>query len=104
KRKNGTYAYTIEYGKHPETGKRRQKMKAGFTTRKEAEAALALALTELGRGSFLEPTKKTVQEYFTEFLAAKRQHLRPGTIKTYKWLIGYHIIPRLGQIPLAKLT
>jgi len=30
KRKNGTYAYTIEMGKHPETGKRRQKMKAGL--------------------------------------------------------------------------
>ncbi len=104
KRKNGTYAYTIEMGKHPETGKRRQKMKAGFASRKEAEAALAQALSDLGRGSYLEPTKKTVQEYFTEFLEAKRQRSRPGTVKTYKWLINCHITPRLGQIPLAKLT
>ncbi len=104
KRKNGTYAYTIEMGRHPETGKRRQKMKAGFVSRKEAETALADALSELGRGSYLEPTKKTVQEYFTEFLAAKRSRLRPGTVKTYKWLINYHVIPKLGQIPLAKLT
>lgn len=104
KRKNGTYAYTIEMGKNPETGRRQQKMKAGFATKKEAEAALAQVLTELGRGSYLEPTKKTVAEFFTEFLAGKRQRMRPGTVKTYKWLINYHIIPRLGQISLAKLT
>lgn len=104
KRNNGTYAYTIEMGKHPETGKRRQKMKAGFATRKEAEQALAQALAELGRGSYVEETKETVQEYFTKFLALKRQSLRPGTVKTYKWLINYHIIPQLGQLLLAKLT
>jgi len=76
----------------------------GLTTRKEAETALADALSELGCGSYLEPTRKTVQEYFTEFLAGKIPQLRPGTVKTYKWLINYHIIPKLGQIPLAKLT
>ncbi|WP_053372905.1 MULTISPECIES: Arm DNA-binding domain-containing protein [Bacillales] len=104
KRKNGTYAYTIEMGKHPETGKRRQKMKAGFTSRKEAEAALAHALSKLGRGNYIEQTKETVQEYFTKFLAMKRPNLRPGTVKVYKWLINYHIIPKLGQIPLVMLT
>ena len=104
KRKNGTYAYTIEIGKHPETGKRRQKMKAGFATRKEAENALTKALSEICRGSYVEQTKETVQEYFTKFLAMKRQNLRPGTVKTYKWLINYHIIPLLGQIQVSKLT
>ncbi|WP_164819782.1 MULTISPECIES: Arm DNA-binding domain-containing protein [Paenibacillus] len=51
KRKNGTYAYTVEMGKHLKTGKRPQKMKAGFATRKEAEADLAQALSVLGHGS-----------------------------------------------------
>lgn len=104
KRKNGTYAYTIEMGKHPETGKRRQKMKAGFVTRKDAENALAQVLADMGRGNYVEETKEMVQEYFTKFLDLKRPQLRPGTVKTYKWLINYHIIPKLGQIPLAKLT
>lgn len=102
KRKNGTYAYTIEIGKV--NGKRKQQMKAGFVTKKEAEAALAQVLSELGRGSYIEETKETVQEYFTKFLTMKRPNLRPGTVKTYKWLINYHIIPQLGQIPLVKLT
>ncbi|MEK3757848.1 tyrosine-type recombinase/integrase [Paenibacillus sp. FSL P4-0338] len=103
KRKNGTYAYTVEMGKNAE-GKRRQKMKAGFNTRKEAEQALAKVLADMGRGSYIEETKETVQEYFTKFLELKRPNLRPGTVKTYKWLIGYHIIPQLGQIPLTRLT
>ncbi|MBT2284259.1 site-specific integrase [Paenibacillus polymyxa] len=104
KRKNGTYAYTIEMGKHPETGRRRQKMKSGFASRKEAEAALAQALAEVGRGSYITETKETVQDYFIKYLDLKRPQLRPGTVKTYKWLINYHIIPKLGQIPLAKLV
>lgn len=87
KRTNGTYAYTIELGKHPETKKRRQKMKAGFATKKEAESALSRALTELGRGSYVEQTTETVQEYFTNFLTAKRQNLRPGTFRTYKSML-----------------
>jgi len=104
KRKNGTYAYTVEMGKHPETGRRLQKMKAGFASRKEAEAALAKVLSEPGRGSYIEETKEKVQEYFTKFLDFKRPNLRPGTVKTYRWLTHYHIIPQLGQIPLVKLT
>lgn len=104
KRKNGSYAYTIELGKHPETKRRRQKMQAGFATKKEAESALSKALTELGRGSYVEQTTETVQEYFTNFLTAKHQNLRPGTFRAYKGLVNCHIIPRLGQILLAKLT
>lgn len=104
KKGKGTYAYTIEMGKHPETGRRRQKMKSGFASRKEAEAALAQALAEVGRGSYITETKETVQDYFTKYLDLKRPQLRPGTVKTYKWLINYHIIPKLGQIPLAKLV
>ncbi|MDQ8736185.1 Arm DNA-binding domain-containing protein [Paenibacillus sp. LHD-38] len=104
KRKNGTYAYTIDMGKHPETDTRRQKMIAFFTNKKEAEAALANVLSDLGSGSYVEETKETVQEYFTKFLDIKRPNLRPGTAKNYKWLINYHIIPQLGQVPLVKLT
>ncbi|WP_172196664.1 tyrosine-type recombinase/integrase [Saccharibacillus qingshengii] len=103
KRKNGTYAYTVEMGKHPETGKRRQKMKAGFATKKEAEQALAKTLTELGRGSYIEETTESVQDHFLNYLELKRPNVRPGTMKTYKWLVNYHIIPKLGQIPIAKL-
>ncbi|WP_322904827.1 tyrosine-type recombinase/integrase [Paenibacillus sp. SGZ-1009] len=104
RRKNGTYAYTIEMGKHPKTGRRRQKMKAGFETKKEAEKALSIALAEIGRGKYVEETKETVQEYFTNYLEIKKPNLRPGTVKTYKWLINYHIIPKLGQIPIVRLT
>ncbi|MEK4881315.1 MULTISPECIES: hypothetical protein [Paenibacillus] len=51
KRKNGTYAYTIELGKHPVTQRRRQRLKADFATWKDAEQALVKALADLGRGS-----------------------------------------------------
>ncbi|CAM4051284.1 hypothetical protein SAEN111111_05455 [Saccharibacillus endophyticus] len=78
-------------------------MKAGFVTKKKTEQALAKMLTELGRGSYIEETTESVQDYFLKYLELKRPNVRPGTMKTYKWLVNYHIIPKLGQIPIAKL-
>jgi len=67
-------------------------------------AAIIVSLLTFGCGNYIEQTKETVQEYFTKFLAMKRQNMRPGTVKVYKWLVNGHIIPQLGQIPLVRLT
>ena len=40
-KRSGGWAYKVDTGFHPETGKRRQSVKQGFRTKREAENALA---------------------------------------------------------------
>jgi len=98
------WAFVVEAGKHPVTGRRRQKWRSGFATKAEAEAELAKTLAAMGQGMKVpNPTNETVASYFANWLTYKKQYVRPGTYSTYGWLVNYHIVPRLGSIKLGKL-
>jgi len=45
------WALTVDVGVDPSTGRRRQQMKSGFATRKEAEQSLREMLQSVERGS-----------------------------------------------------
>ena len=84
-------------------GKRKQKWLGGFKTRKEAQAALARALHDLGQGSYVEPSKQTAAEFLDEWLKAVRSTIRHSTWDSYRSNVEAHIVPRLGAIPLRHL-
>lgn len=46
------WAYRVDVGPHPTTGKRRQRYRAGFRTKRLAEAALNNVLTQVARGMY----------------------------------------------------
>ncbi|MDF9839068.1 MULTISPECIES: site-specific integrase [unclassified Paenibacillus] len=102
-KRGNKWCYVVEYGRHPETGKRRQKSKSGFATKVEAEKALSKVLHEMNTDTFIETTKDDVTTFITTWLAQKKMTIRPGTYKTYRWLVNYHIIPQLGQLKVANL-
>jgi integrase len=87
------------------TGKKVQKRKGGYSSKKEAEEALneteALILT----GHFVEDKKMSVGEYITYwFNDIHKARLQPSTKNGYDVNIKNHIIPHLGAISLTKLT
>jgi integrase len=90
----------------PATGKRRQRSKGGFRTKKECQAALTEALAAVRRGTFVEPSKRTVGSYLTgEWLPAMQPpRLRPSTWLSYQRNLERHVIPALGDIELQRLT
>ncbi|MFS0724994.1 Arm DNA-binding domain-containing protein [Paenibacillus sp. 1P07SE] len=90
-------------GKNRE-GKRRQKSKGGYESKVDAEKALQKVLHELNPDTYIEPTKDDKATFFTSWLAQKQMNIRPGTYKTYRWLVNYHIIPQLGQIKMVNLS
>ncbi|WP_255255268.1 Arm DNA-binding domain-containing protein [Bacillus pseudomycoides] len=51
-------------GPDPETGKRRQKWFSGYKTKKEAQTDMAKRIVEIEEGSYIEPTKMRVREFF----------------------------------------
>lgn len=74
-------------------------------TKKEAQKVMAKMLNELNEGSYIEQSKKTVGEYFKEWMEAYiLPHLAATTIVGYKSNVFGHIVPALGHIELQKLN
>jgi integrase len=99
-------SWTVVYDEPPtETGKRRQRSKGGFKTRREANAFLTAQLARLGDGSYSAPAKTTVAEFVRdEWLPAASGSLRPLSVTKYESVIRLHIVPNIGAVRLQALS
>lgn len=85
------------------SGKRRQRWRGGFSTKREAERALAASMTESTRS----PTTSgavTLETYFFDEWLPSLHDLRPNTVLSYETLGRRHLIPILGRKQLRRLT
>lgn len=104
RKRGATWAYVIEIGRHPDTGRRRQKWRSGFRTRKEAERALAEELGRINRGEYVEPSTQTLEEYLTDWCKAIAARVRASTFESYDRNLRVHVLPHLGEARLQSLT
>jgi integrase len=88
------------------TGKRRQRSKGGFRTKRECQDALNEALARLREGTFVPPSQRTLGSFLLdEWLPAVRPpSVRPSTWLSYRMNAETHIVPALGHLPLQRLT
>jgi hypothetical protein len=71
-----------------ERGKRKQKWLCGFTSRADAERALTEALSALDKGTYVEPSKLSLERYLLdEWLPACAARIRATTVESYRDLI-----------------
>ena len=97
-----SWSYIVDVAQPGE--KRKQQSKAGFPTRKEAQAALNDVLGSLQRGTYVGPSKTTLGDFLQdEWLPAIEGTIRPSTLRSYRLQVEKHIVPRLGSIPLQRL-
>lgn len=61
-------------------------------------------LQQLDKGSYIKPNKITLSEYIPKWYETHRRGLSPTTDRRYKDYTNTHILPRLGNIELQKLT
>ncbi|WP_067924771.1 site-specific integrase [Alicyclobacillus shizuokensis] len=102
-RKRGSkWCFVIDVGRD-ENGKRIQKWFSGFDTKRAAEKAMAAKLQEINSGTYMPPTKETVEAFLRAWLKDKQAQVRPSTFRTYEWLTRMHIIPNIGHIELEDL-
>jgi integrase len=88
-----------------DNGKRRQRSKGGFSTRRTAEAFLADQLARLGDGSYTAPAKLTVAEYLDcEWLPAVESTLRPLSYRRYANVVRLYVKPNVGAVRLQALS
>lgn len=103
-KKIGTsWCYIVDVGKDP-TGKRIQKKKRGFKTKKEAQIALAEVIHDINKGTYVTPSKVKFKEFLLQWLDDKQTRVKESTLETYTWLTHKHIIPAFGDIELSNLT
>lgn len=105
-RKRGTsWSVIVDVGRDPEIGKRRQTWRSGFKTRRDAGRGLTELLGRLEGGTYVEASRETVAAFLREWLdAIDVRGLRPNTLSTYPMLAEKHLIPRVGSIPLQRLS
>jgi integrase len=99
--KRGTWYYVIDGP--PVAGKRQQIRKRGFALKKEAEAAEAQALVDIGAGVYVKPSKQTVADFLTEWIDTVRPTVRPSTWASYERNLRIHVTPRIGDLQLQHV-
>ncbi|MBT2644773.1 site-specific integrase [Bacillus sp. ISL-41] len=99
------WAFTIDIGLEPITGKRKQKVKSGFSTKQEAEEFAATLIHELNQGTYLEETDKTFSDFAKEWLPvySEAKDVKPGTIRVREHEIS-KLLPYFSQLKLKDIT
>lgn len=73
-------------------------------TRKEVQEKLKAALREQEQGTLVTGPQQTVAQYLDEWLKAHKQVIRPRSYERYEAIIRLHLVPKLGKLPLQKLS
>jgi integrase len=100
-----SWAYIVDIGRDPKTGKRKQKKKSGFRTKKSAEAAAAILENEINQGLYVEERDVTFEDFAYEWLAL---YEGTGNVKESTVRIRRHEIKRLldyfAKLKLKDIT
>ncbi len=76
-----------------------------FRTKRDAEAFLATVRADIERGTWVDPAPTTTTlRAFADTWMEQRHDLRPRTRELYESELRLHILPALGDTPLAELS
>lgn len=72
-------------------------------TQKDVTAKLRGVLHDIDAGSWQEPSKMTVSDWFEIWLTDYQGHNTERTVNKYRSIVNTHFIPMLGNMKLSKL-
>lgn len=99
-----SFSWTFVVDVAPEGGQRRQIKRGGFATKAEALEKMSELQKEKADGTFVEPSKLTLNAYLRSWLAGVKADVRGSTWVSYETAMRLHVGPRLGEVPLQQLT
>ena len=104
KRKDGRWEARYIAGRDPETGKKIRKSILG-KTQAEVRTKLKEALAEATEIDVVKSGEYNVAGWVQAWYSLYAQpNVRETTARYYKGYIDHHVLPRLGDTPLNKLT
>ena len=97
------WAYVVDVGHDPVTGRRRQRTKSGFATKKLAEEGLREVLTSVAEGAYVARSDLTVGEFLRDWHVTMQTQLRESTWYSYRIVVD-RLIRQIGGVQLQALT
>lgn len=99
KRESGRYQ-----ARYPGPDGRMRSAPQTFARKAEAEKYLSLIETQMARGEWIDPERGKIRlQDYAERWITERPNLRPRTVHLYRWTLGRHITPHLGDMPLNRI-
>jgi integrase len=96
--------YAVLDVRDPATGKRRRKwhsLKA--KGKREAHTECATIISWIENGTYLEPDRTTVADFFERWLENTKARVSPRTHERYAEIVRKNIVPLIGILMLSKL-
>lgn len=104
RRSNGSYELRYSLGTNAATGKRRIATATVKGTRRDAEKELRRLLRTLDTGEHVDPSRMTVRQWLTAWLASTREEISPKSYERYAEIVENFLAPELGIIAMTKLA
>ena len=102
---DGSWEIKFDLGRDPLTGRRITKYVTFRGTKRKAQEELTRLLGQRNEGSYIEPTKMTVAQYLNHWLEADiDRRVAARTAIRHRGIVEKNIIPKLGPVPVRKLT
>jgi integrase len=101
-RSPGHWAIILDV-RDPATGKRRRKWHSFHGTKREAQHECARLITEMNKGSYIEPSKLKLSIFLDQWLESAKSQVAPRTFERYEEIAKKNIAPLLGALPLTQL-
>jgi integrase len=102
---DGSWEIKFDLGRDPLTGRRITKYVTFRGTKRKAQEELTRLLGQRNDGSYIEPTKMTVAQYLNHWLEVDiDRRVAARTAARYRGIVEKNIIPKLGHVPVRKLT
>jgi hypothetical protein len=101
-RSPGRWAIVLDV-RDPATGKRRRKWHSFAGTKRQAQIECARVISEMQRGTYVEPNKTTVAQFLDKWLVDVKARVSPKTYERYQQVCHKNIVPLVGAVMLSKL-
>lgn len=102
-RKNNGWAFRVDAGIEGATGKRRQMLRQGFGTKRQAETALTEMVHASDNGGLVARSTLRLGTFLDDWVESQSQRLRPTTLHSYRIATG-HVDKVLGRATLQSLN
>ena len=98
----GVFLIAIDHGRDAR-GKRVRKWSTFKGTKRQAQNECARLISAIRGGTYVEPSKTTLAQFFERWLEHMRSQISPKSHARYSELARKNIVPFLGSVMLTKL-
>lgn len=98
----GTWAFRVDIGTDPRTGKRRQKSRQGFQRKKDAEAAARELQTQIQQQTYVMDSPLTFAQFSREWMERYRLTVKESTYKARIPDVNA-LLSQFGKVPIQKI-